>query len=104
MQSRDTMLLQFTTKSQLSAPWVAVYPNPAAYSTSVDIRSVTPGDYEVSVISANGSLQYRQQVEVDQSGELLRAIPLGRIATGYYLVQLRSGNQIVMTYPLVVVH
>lgn len=81
-----------------------VYPNPGLSGANVEGKKLQAGAYEVLVISENGKIIDRQTISVNESGELFSQIDTRQISTGFYIIQLRSNNQFVASYPFMVIH
>jgi hypothetical protein len=71
---------------------VKLYPNPAAGSASIEGRPVPPGDYSVEVIATDGAVALRQQITVQETGELFGTLDLKSLPSGFYVVRLRNAG------------
>ncbi len=92
-----------TDVAGVANPWsVRVYPNPAVYSTNLEITAVPPGDYRVDIISSSGALQRRQMLTIGESGEFMRILDLQSMPSGYYVVQLFSADKPYGAYPILI--
>lgn len=67
-----------------SAPAFEVYPNPAQAATVIDLTRVPAGTFHLTVVDALG----RTVRQFDATGGTTRALDLGGLATGTYLVRL----------------
>ena len=56
------------------------------------------------VTAVNGMVYYDQDVHIEEQSEVLQAVPLKTLPTGYFIVQVYRNNQAIVTSPLVVVH
>jgi hypothetical protein len=81
---------------------VRLYPNPAVYSTNLEIMSVPPGEYHVEIVASSGIIEHRQELTVGGSGELLRALDLQALPSGYYVVRVFSSERLYGAYPILV--
>ncbi|MBO2012247.1 T9SS type A sorting domain-containing protein [Hymenobacter negativus] len=66
------------------APALGLYPNPAAGATTLDLRQLPAGAYEVRVLDATG----RVVVQVVRAAGLAQALGLEALASGSYTVQV----------------
>jgi hypothetical protein len=90
--------------ADVSEPWVSIYPNPAVYATNVDAQKVPAGNYRVVLTATNGAVYARQDVSVDESGQLFRTFDLRDVPSGYYIVQIHETGRPIGTYPIVILH
>ncbi len=67
-----------------------VYPNPATSSLTVDLPSTLPPDATLLVLNATGSTM--MQLPIHDSGSM--QINVSGLATGSYLVQIRTMNEV----------
>lgn len=81
---------------------VRVHPNPAIESAQIEARHVPPGSYIVEIVAVNGEVQWKREVIVSASGELLRTLDLHSLASGAYLVRLQQQDRIHATHPIII--
>lgn len=81
-----------------------VYPNPAVYFTTVEAVTLPSGSYVVEIVNSAGQSFHRQEVDVEQSGELLRRLDLSAIPTGYYLIKVHTGRKLYGVYQILIIH
>ncbi|MDQ2771734.1 MAG: T9SS type A sorting domain-containing protein [Bacteroidota bacterium] len=65
-------------------PAFAVYPNPAPAATTLDLTRVPAGNFHLTVVDVLG----RTVRQLEATGESMRPLDLGDLATGTYLVRL----------------
>ena len=65
-------------------PAFAVYPNPAQVTTTLDLTRVPAGTFHLTVVDGLG----RTVRQLEATGGTMRALDLGDLATGTYLVRL----------------
>ena len=66
------------------APAFVVYPNPAQAATTLDLTRVPAGTFHLTVVDGLG----RTVRQLEATGGTMRALDLGDLATGTYLVRL----------------
>lgn len=81
-----------------------VYPNPAAYFITVEAVTLPQGTYFIEINNSAGLLVSKQEVQVPSNGELLRRLDLRSIATGYYLLKIRTNEKMLGAYQILVIH
>jgi hypothetical protein len=64
--------------------------------------SVPPGEYHVEIVASSGIIEHRQELTVGGSGELLRALDLQALPSGYYVVRVFSSERLYGAYPILV--
>jgi hypothetical protein len=82
---------------------VRIYPNPAIYATNVEISSLPSGDYHVEIVSSNGQILRQQDVSVDATGDIVSALDLKALSSGYYVIRLFNAHKVYGTYPILIV-
>jgi hypothetical protein len=70
---------------------IALYPNPASNSVSIDLISVAPGQYTLQVSNINGQKVYEQMLR-HNGGSQKVTVPLENLVNGIYLVRLTGTN------------
>lgn len=83
-------------------PTFALYPNPTPGEALIQGSRVPEGEYRIEVVAVNGMVVHRQQAYVDLSGEVLKALKLESVPSGYYVVQLYDAVQRVGSWPILV--
>jgi len=83
-------------------PAFAVHPNPSQEVASVEAEQLPAGTWTVEVVGVNGAVYHRQEVVMDEPGNVLRTLDVRRLANGYYVLRVRNTQGIVGTYPIVV--
>jgi hypothetical protein len=69
-----------------------VYPNPTTGNLNINLNSLEKEDLNLVVMSLNGSVVYRGEMESGQN-RITKKIDLSRFAKGVYLVRLFNSNQ-----------
>ena len=69
-----------------------VYPNPTTGNLNINLNSLEKEELNLVVMSLNGSVVYRGEMNSDQNG-ITKKIDLSRFAKGVYLVRLFNSNQ-----------
>lgn len=80
-----------------------IYPNPAVYSTTVEVSPLPAGTYRVEVVAVNGEDVWRGEAVLEREGQVLSTLDLGDLAGGYYVVRVHTDQKIIGTYPIIVV-
>ena len=80
-----------------------VYPNPAIYSTNIDVRPLPSGTYTVELIAADGDVVESYELELVEEGHVLETLDLTLLSSGHYFVRVRSGNKSFGDFPIIVV-
>ena len=75
-------------KAVALAPAIAIYPNPATATTSLDLGLLPAGAYQVRVLDAVG----RQVLATTGDGGTTLPLDLRTVATGTYIVQVRGAT------------
>jgi uncharacterized repeat protein (TIGR01451 family) len=78
--------IAFTPQSL--APGMALYPNPAAEQTTLDLRSLPAGSYEVRVLDMTGRLVQSHTL----AGGLAHMLTVGNLPSGSYVVLVSNGT------------
>jgi hypothetical protein len=105
LRRRDTTSQPIASTKDTAGDFaVSIFPNPAAISANLELRKVPPGVYRVALVAVNGSTYHRQEITVEESGEVLRTLDVRAVPTGYYVVQLNDHERLIGTYPVVIVH
>lgn len=69
-----------------------LFPNPASQQVQAMFLSATPGNGEVMVVNASGSLVYKTVAKV-VNGKNYLAIPIQKLPGGVYRVRIKTGAQ-----------
>ena len=85
-------------------PSVKIYPNPAIYYTNLELNQIKPGKYKIEIISLNGVLIEIQQFENQRVEKITSVLNLQNLATGIYYLKISTDNELIGTYPLIIVH
>lgn len=80
-----------------------IYPNPAIYTTSVEVAPLPAGSYVVAVLGVNGEEVYRSEVLLESEGEVFRTIDLESLSSGYYALRITRLDALIGIYPIIVV-
>ena len=82
-----------------------VYPNPGSTITSVTAEQLPPGEYKLEVLALSGQILFkREHIRVSNDQALYTEVPLGDLATGYYIIRLTNGHRIQQVIPFVIAH
>ncbi len=82
-----------------------VFPNPGSTITSVEADKVPPGEYTLEVLALSGQVLFRREnIRVSADRALRSEVPLGDLATGYYILRLTDGLKIQQVIPFVIAH
>ncbi|MFZ4520595.1 MAG: T9SS type A sorting domain-containing protein [Bacteroidales bacterium] len=77
-----------------SEPGLLIQPNPAHASVSIGIKGVTSGSAQLSISSMDGKILYSSEVE-GTSAPILKKMDLTGYSKGIYLVQLKTGKNVI---------
>lgn len=95
---------QFVSSVETEAGYTArVFPNPAFYTTSVEVKPLPAGTYTVTVIAVNGEEVYRAEETLLSEGEVFQTIDLARLASGHYVLRITTPDRLIGSYPVIVV-
>lgn len=75
------------------APQLSVYPNPAQDLLNVQLSGMT-GNVHVQLISALGTIKWKQTLSAETAGFLLKRIDLTSFSSGIYILKVATKQQI----------
>ena len=82
---------------------VQIYPNPARSAIMIDAAGLQGGTYRIALLSVNGTVELREEARVEPGERLARTLDVRRIASGYYVVRIETGEgEAVATYPIII--
>ena len=80
-----------------------IWPNPAIYTTSVEIEPLAAGSYSVEVVALNGQQVWSQVVVLQSQGQVFKRIDLRGLPSGHYLLRVSTSDESIGVYPIIIV-
>jgi hypothetical protein len=80
-----------------------LYPNPAIYTTTLEIAPLSPGLYSIEIVAVDGRRLGINEIRVEEAGELFEILNLSSLSSGHYIVRVTTASSSIGEYPIVVV-
>ena len=88
-----------------------IWPNPAIYTTTVEIKPLSAGSYSVEVVAVNGEQVWSEEVVLESQGEVFETIDVTGLPSGHYVLRIWTspsassgrGDEQIGVYPIIVV-
>ena len=80
-----------------------IWPNPAIYTTNVEIKPLSAGSYSVEVVAVNGEQVWSEEVVLESQGEVFETIDVTGLPSGHYVLRIWTSDEQIGVYPIIVV-
>ena len=80
-----------------------IWPNPAIYTTTVEIKPLRAGSYTVEVVAVNGTQVWREDIVLEREGEVFETIDVTDLPSGHYVLRIWTTDISIGAYPIIVV-
>lgn len=83
---------------------INIYPNPAVFFTNIELKSISPGFYNVSLVNLQGELISHQFIEVSGKKQFTKMLDLTHVSNGFYLIIIKSETELIGAYNIIIIH
>lgn len=102
VQGKPSPLPRTVASVEGSGGVLRLYPNPAGKSLRIEAGGLASGAYTVQLVSVAGAVVVREEIIIAAGESILHTLDVQHIASGYYVVRIERGEEVVGSYPIII--